>query len=306
MSDKKKTNEETSSKVKKIYNCPVCKKTHMIELPSNLADNRKRYPFPYVFIHSSKDNKNDIVSMLYIDKDLQIRGSEAVKLEESKLVSKNVTQQLVSNLTDIIMNLEDENFKLKNLVESQDIEDLVKEETKNLRKALLGDDSSDKEKISDIKEETVEDSDMESFQAKNTLNQPNMRIQKSSDLISEKKAKGEETTEVKVKKPEPEIPPEIRTKVPKETQKEGIAIYCTSTIGPQEKTQKLIVKKTTKIAELKITIGELYGLNTANFHLSCGGLTLSETRTLTSYNISQNNEILIIPSSTAGFMPYNF
>ena len=314
VSEDKKSQDHSSSKVKKIYNCPVCKTTHVIELPNNLADNRKRYPFPYVFIHSSEDNKNDIVSMLYIDKNLQIRGSEAVRLEKSDFVSEDVTKQLVNKLTDIIMNLEDENFKLKNLVKKQDLEDLVKQETKNLKKALLGTDSDKYEK-----ESTQEQPKKISFEVKDTQNQSNMREQEELEPIpvpmetplnnsaTESNAKEKEDIQSEIRKRKeiitktPKKPMEHpKTKTPESTISDKILIYFTSTIKKKKKKQEMVIRKSITIKELKKTVGKLYGLHVENFHLSLNGLTLSETREIVSYNVCHKDEILIIPSSTAG------
>jgi hypothetical protein len=312
VSEDKKSQDHPPSKVRKIYDCPVCKTTHVIELPSNLAENRKRYPFPYVFIHSSQDNQNDIVSMLYIDKNLQIRGSEAVKLEKSDFVSEDVTKQLVTKLTDIIMNLEDENFKLKNLVEKQDLEELVKQETKNLKKALLGPEPEKHEH-----ESTPEKPKKISFEVKDTQNQPNMRQQEELEPIpvepsndnSERDSNAKETKDIQseirkrkeiiTKKPK-KLMEQPNTKTPESTGSGNISIFFTSTIGPEEKKNEMIIRQSITIKELKKTVGKLYGLHVENFHLSLNGLTLSETRKLVSYNVCHKDEILIIPSSTAG------
>ncbi|MFO8020699.1 MAG: ubiquitin-like domain-containing protein [Promethearchaeia archaeon] len=290
MSEKKKERRETPSTVRKIYHCPVCKTNHTIKLPSNLSEDRKKYPFPYVFIHSSEDNKHDIVSMLYIDKHLQIRGSEAVKLENSNLVSEDVSKQVVNKLTNIIMDLEDENFKLKSLVQSQNIEDMIKEETKNLKEALLG---PDKKKS---KTEERGESKPLSFEVKDTQNQQNMTFQENLDSIP----KPEHPKEKEINSKTSEDSSAVHSKTPQEVKAEKIAVYFASTIGPEKKKQKLAVNKTVPVKELKKTVGEIYGLITANFHLSAGGLTLDENRTLNFYNLSHNDEILIIPSSTAG------
>ncbi|MFO8020698.1 MAG: hypothetical protein R6U96_18890 [Promethearchaeia archaeon] len=250
MAEIRKEKDEKPLIIKKEYHCSVCQTTHTIEIPSNLAESRKKYPFPYVFIHSSEDDKNDIVSMLYFDKNLKIRGSEAVKLEQSNLVSKNLTKQLVSKLTNIIMDLEEENFQLKNLLNSPHIEEIIREESRNLKKSLLGEYKKRKKR------------------------------QKPQGSHHRKK--------------------KVKPKVPKKDTSREIFVYFTSTVGPEEQTKRLIIDKTITIAKQKRKIGKIFGLIPANFHLASGGLSLKETRTLQSYNISPNDEILIIPSSTAG------
>ncbi len=84
-----------------------------------------------------------------------------------------------------------------------------------------------------------------------------------------------------------------------------IDLYFVSTIGPGEKKQKMSIDTGTQINELKKTLGNLYGLNPSNFHLSSGGITFDEDKSLMEYNIEDNDEILLIPSSTAG-SSFNF
>ena len=54
--------------------------------------------------------------------------------------------------------------------------------------------------------------------------------------------------------------------------------------------------------EVKDTIGNIFGLTPENFHLSSGGITFDEQLLLKDYNLAEGDEILIIPSSTAGYI----
>ncbi|NVM55628.1 MAG: hypothetical protein HWN66_18135, partial [Candidatus Helarchaeota archaeon] len=106
---------------------------------------------------------------------------------------------------------------------------------------------------------------------------------------------GEDIEEEKSLEIKSKIPPE---KVEKESKK--INIYFLSTIGPGEKRQNLFIDNSKRIMDIKETIGEIYGLAPANFYLSSGGITLEETASLKDYDIDDSDEIIIIPSSTAG------
>jgi predicted regulator of Ras-like GTPase activity (Roadblock/LC7/MglB family)/molybdopterin converting factor small subunit len=77
-------------------------------------------------------------------------------------------------------------------------------------------------------------------------------------------------------------------------------VFFISTIGPGEKKQKLLIDNNNVISDIKETVGKLYGLVPANFHLSSAGITLDESLPLKDYNINDGDEILLIPSSTAG------
>ena len=57
--------------VMRQYNCRICGENHDVVLNANLLKEDAKYPIPYVFLHG--DLKN-ILTTLYLDKDLQIRG----------------------------------------------------------------------------------------------------------------------------------------------------------------------------------------------------------------------------------------
>jgi len=81
-----------------------------------------------------------------------------------------------------------------------------------------------------------------------------------------------------------------------------IKVYIISTVGPGEKRQDLRIKLSNKVNELKDTIGKIFGLTPSNFHLSSGGITFDEQLLIKDYNLEEGDEILIIPSSTAGWL----
>ncbi|MFX1463770.1 MAG: ubiquitin-like domain-containing protein, partial [Promethearchaeota archaeon] len=79
-----------------------------------------------------------------------------------------------------------------------------------------------------------------------------------------------------------------------------LTLYFMSTIGPGEKKEKLTVNDNNRIRDIKNTLGNLYGLDPNDFHLSSGGVTMDENSTLKDYNLNNGDDILLIPASTAG------
>ncbi|MFX0056691.1 MAG: ubiquitin-like domain-containing protein [Candidatus Hodarchaeota archaeon] len=96
---------------------------------------------------------------------------------------------------------------------------------------------------------------------------------------------------------------EVKSKTPTvKTVAEGkkISVYFLSTIGPGEKKQKLLVNTGNRVGDIKETVANLFGLDPADFHLSSGGVTMDEVSTLNDYKVSDGDDILLIPASTAG------
>ncbi len=88
------------------------------------------------------------------------------------------------------------------------------------------------------------------------------------------------------------------TKIPSAGKK--LTLYFMSTIGPGEKKEKLTVNDSNRVRDIKNTLGNLYGLDPNDFHLSSGGVTMDENSTLKDYNLNNGDDILLIPASTAG------
>ncbi|MHA1518607.1 MAG: hypothetical protein ACTSVZ_00105 [Promethearchaeota archaeon] len=92
--------------VSKKYNCPLCKKGHSIEFPKDFALNRRSYPFIHTFIHSyetktqNSETGKDIITILYIDKNLDIRHVEAMfQNAEGNIISMEDAQKMIGFLT---------------------------------------------------------------------------------------------------------------------------------------------------------------------------------------------------------------
>ena len=79
-----------------------------------------------------------------------------------------------------------------------------------------------------------------------------------------------------------------------------LTLYFMSTIGPGEKKEKLTVNDSNRVNDIKQTLGNLYGLDPNDFHLSSGGVTMDEHSTLREYDVNDGDDILLIPASTAG------
>ena len=79
-----------------------------------------------------------------------------------------------------------------------------------------------------------------------------------------------------------------------------LTLYFMSTIGPGEKKEKLTVNDSNNVNDIKQTLGNLYGLDPNDFHLSSGGVTMDENSSLRDYDVNDGDDILLIPASTAG------
>ena len=102
-------------KIKKIYRCSICKKTHDLYFPSDFAKNRSKYPFSYVFLHKYENSENiedkdkDILTTIYIDAQLNIRGVEVILNEDdTNILSKDTSKDIIGKLTGFILELQDE------------------------------------------------------------------------------------------------------------------------------------------------------------------------------------------------------
>ena len=95
----------------------------------------------------------------------------------------------------------------------------------------------------------------------------------------------------------------VRSKTPaSKTPSAGkkLTLYFMSTIGPGEKKEKLSVNDSNRVDDIKSTLGNLYGLDPNDFHLSSGGVTMDENSPLRDYDVGNGDDILLIPASTAG------
>lgn len=77
-------------------------------------------------------------------------------------------------------------------------------------------------------------------------------------------------------------------------------LYFKSTVGPGERTEKMTVGKNATVDDLKYTLGNVFGLDPQDFHLSSAGRTMDDNDKVGNYDVNDGDEILLIPHSTAG------
>jgi hypothetical protein len=106
---------DNDKKIKKMYRCPICKKTHDIYFSPDFANNRSKYPFSYVFLHKYEnsekieDKDKDILTTIYIDAQLNIRGVEVLLNEDdTNILSKDTSKEIIGKLTGFILELQEE------------------------------------------------------------------------------------------------------------------------------------------------------------------------------------------------------
>ncbi len=95
----------------------------------------------------------------------------------------------------------------------------------------------------------------------------------------------------------------IKSKTPataKTPKGKKISVYFQSTIGPNPKQEKLVVSEEAPIADLKYTVGQIFGLPPEEFHLSHAGRTCDPDDALKDYGVEDGDTVLLIPVSTAG------
>ena len=79
----------------RLYNCPKCKKTHTIKLQKDLFKEKSSFPFSYAYLHSSEGNLKDLLTILYLDKQLQVRGVDVIEIQEGHSVYADVPKHFV-------------------------------------------------------------------------------------------------------------------------------------------------------------------------------------------------------------------
>ncbi len=106
--------------VLKSYYCNLCKKHHDISLAKDLAKNRESYPFAHIFLHKLEGNSSsiedagaDILTTLYIDANLAIRGAEVKRLVGCEIISKDDSKNIVTELMEEMARLQDELTKVQ-------------------------------------------------------------------------------------------------------------------------------------------------------------------------------------------------
>jgi len=102
------TNEDDY--VVRQYHCRICKTTHKINLQKNISENQSKFPFSYFYLHGELKN---ILTTLYLDKHLEIRGVDVHKLTDDDIFSKDHLLSITSTLVQEIEELRNENEELR-------------------------------------------------------------------------------------------------------------------------------------------------------------------------------------------------
>jgi len=108
-----------------------------------------------------------------------------------------------------------------------------------------------------------------------------------------------EDLEIEIEEEEEEVTTP-KAKVPRAPSGQRINLFFRSTIGPSEKIEKLTVDSSMAVRELKQTVSQIFGLDPQDFHLSVAGRTIDTDDVLDNYDVTDGEEVLIIPVSTAG------
>lgn len=115
---------EDDESIERYFDCRVCGRSHKVKLAKRLLEGRTKFPFPYVYLHdhiNGVDHK-EVLTILYIDNNLQIRHSEIQELVDDSLFSKEQVEAITKPLIKEIellrheikkLNQEIDNLKIK-------------------------------------------------------------------------------------------------------------------------------------------------------------------------------------------------
>ena len=96
--------------VTKHYHCRLCNDTHEIQLRKKLCENQSKFPFSHSFLHGELKN---ILTTLYLDKNLEVRGVDVQRLREDDIFSKEQVISISGTLMEEIERLRMENEALQ-------------------------------------------------------------------------------------------------------------------------------------------------------------------------------------------------
>jgi len=96
--------------INRSYHCRVCDTTHEIKLQKKISESQSKFPFSYFFLHGELKN---ILTTLYLDKQLEIRGVDVQKLTDDDIFSKDQVVSITSILMKEIEELRKENEDLR-------------------------------------------------------------------------------------------------------------------------------------------------------------------------------------------------
>ena len=95
----------------KRYYCRICDSNHEIQLRKKLSEKQSKYPFSHSFLHGELKN---ILTILYLDRNLEVRGVDVQKLRDDDIFSKEQVISISGTLMEEIERLRTENEALQN------------------------------------------------------------------------------------------------------------------------------------------------------------------------------------------------
>ena len=101
---------ENSQTILRYYHCRHCDTTHEVILQKKISENQSKFPFSYFFLHGELKN---LLTTLYLDKHLQIRGVDVHQLTDDDIFSKDHLLSITSTLVKEIEELRKENEELQ-------------------------------------------------------------------------------------------------------------------------------------------------------------------------------------------------
>ncbi len=106
---------ESNKIITRHYRCNYCNETHSVSIKKRLIDNQPKYPFPYVFLHNSikEGTPKELLTILYFDRDAQVRGQEILEFGNDNLFSKEQVVAMMEPLMEEVRILRKENLSLK-------------------------------------------------------------------------------------------------------------------------------------------------------------------------------------------------
>ena len=92
--------EENNEIVTKRYRCQICNCNHSIKLNKDLLKGKTKFPFPYVILHDSiiKNELKEVLTILYVDNNLEIRHTEIQEIVDDNLFSKSQVVEMTKTL----------------------------------------------------------------------------------------------------------------------------------------------------------------------------------------------------------------
>lgn len=101
---------ENNDYILRSYHCSICNTTHEISLKKKIREKQSKFPFSYFYLHGELKN---ILTTLYLDKQLEIRGVDVHKLTDDDIFSKDHLLSITSTLVKEIEGLRNENEYLQ-------------------------------------------------------------------------------------------------------------------------------------------------------------------------------------------------